>query len=531
MVLKISTILFLFIGGAIPTRNMAQTFSNQSSPFGITTLSTTSNTISFANEVGAKSVRLAGPQAIVWDRVKSQGWSENDKIINDLYNSGFEISVVVLGGNPVASGNLDEYSKFISEMAERYNGDGINDASGSPIVTYFEIDNEPDLYEPNENSDWHGNLSETKDYALVLKTAYEAIKSTSPNAKVAIAGEAFAAQNSKVYYDSILTELDKLKTNGDDRYFDVYNFHYYGFYYEYLANQISDVKSLLSKHGCSNVEIIVTETATYSGTSMFGGISNNMPYQSEEQQAESLVKRYVYSKANGIDKIYWYMQHAENGLSSSSGSKLLAYYSFKKMTDILEGSEWTNIVKIREDTVNNIFIYKFTKNGNPIYAAWWDYFNSIGYNSGDSMVVTISGLSSIAVMVIQAVPKYTSGINITDYNAAFVKNTENVQNSSVTFYIKEKPVFVEELNTTSIDEMKGGNSVKVYPNPSNSTINLQLPENNCQIKIFDVMGNLVFEKTLHSKQETLTLNLPKGMYFCQIINEQKIISVKKIIIQ
>ena len=506
---------------------------SQSSPFGITTLSTTSKTISFADEVGAKSIRLAGPQAIIWDRVKSQGWNENDKIISDLYKSSLEISVVVLGGNPAASGNLVEYSTFINEMAERYDGDGINDAPGSPVVTYFEIDNEPDLYEPNENTDWKGNLSETKDYAVVLKTAYEAIKSANPNAKVAIAGEAFAAPNSKEYYESILTELDKLKTNVNDKFFDVYNLHYYGFYNEYLVSQISDVKLLLSKHGCSNVEKIVTETATYSGTSMFGGISNNLPYQSEEQQAESLIKRYVYSKANGTNKIYWYMQHAENGLSSSNGNKLLAYYSFKKMTEILAGSDWNNVETIQE--VDGIYIYKFTKPGGAVYVAWND--------SGAESVITISGINHSQAKVSETVPMYASGDGVSDFATAFRTNTYTATSGSIVLTIGEKPVFVEPFGATSVQN--GYENIpqefvlyQNYPNPFNPTTTIcfsLLKREYVTLKIFDILGKeiaLLVDEERNAGEYSLQFNpgyLTSGIYFYQL-NAGGNIQTKKMIL-
>ena len=486
---KTALLIFIIIVHEMTTGSRAQSQPDHTIPFGITTLSTTNKTISFAQELGAKTVRLAGPQAIIWDRITSRGWSENDKIISDFYNSGLEISVVVLAGNPAAAGTLDAFSKFVREMAERYDGDGIDDAPGSPVVTYFEIDNEPDLYEPNEKSDWKGTLSETPDYAFVLKKAYEAIKSASPEAKVAIAGEAFAAPNSKQYYDSILTELDKLKSKPDDKFFDAYNFHYYGFYSDYLAGQITDVKSMLQKHGYANTETIVTETATYSGTSMFGGISNTLPYQSETQQAESLVKRYMYAAANGVSKICWFMQHAENGLTSPDGYKLLAYYSFRKMTEILEGCDWKNIEKIQES--DGINFYKLEKQGQPVWVAWAD--------SSVTKTFNLTGINSNLLRVTQAVPRDTSGKEVNDFAMAFDSDSIIVTNASIELALNERVVFIESVNITSIEEPNKPAPVKFYlyqnyPNPfsSSTSIGYHLSSSGqVRLEVFDAAGRLI----------------------------------------
>ena len=73
------------------------------------------------------------------------------------------------------------------------------------------------------------------------------------------------------------------------------------------------------------------------------------------------------------------------------------------------------------------------------------------------------------------------------------------------------------------------NNVYIYPNPFSTTIHLQLPVSNCSMTIFDVLGNVVFEKTLNSKQETLNLNLSSGMYFLKFTagNFSRIVKIVK----
>lgn len=408
--------------------------SDPDSPFGITTLSSIDKTISFASDLGAKTVRLAGPQAIAWDRIKKQGWPENDKMIGQLYKNGIEISVVVLGGDPAATEELDDYSQFISEMAERYDGDGKADAEGSPVVAYFEIDNEPDLAEPNERSPWKGTLNETKDYALVLQTAYKAIKSANPSAKVAIAGMSSDEKINLRYYEAILGELDKLKDNGDDKFFDVFNFHYYETYEKYMVDGIANINEVLSKYGYSGTPLIVTEVSTYSGQTMFGGINQGLPYQTEAQQAEGMIKRYVYAEAHGVERLYWFMTHADNPLSSTTGSKLLAYYTYKKMAEELGNSDWNNVQVIQE--AGGIHIYKFTKGDKPVFVAWND--------NNETRDVQIDGLTAASAKITESIPKYETGKEMTDYNAAFNTRIESVQSGKITIGLKDVPVFIEE---------------------------------------------------------------------------------------
>ncbi len=60
----------------------------------------------------------------------------------------------------------------------------------------------------------------------------------------------------------------------------------------------------------------------------------------------------------------------------------------------------------------------------------------------------------------------------------------------------------------------------VYPNPSAGNfklvINNEQPTKYYKLKIFDIFGKIVFEKTLLSKYETINLDVPGGIYFLQV---------------
>ncbi|MFH0894810.1 MAG: T9SS type A sorting domain-containing protein [Bacteroidota bacterium] len=74
-------------------------------------------------------------------------------------------------------------------------------------------------------------------------------------------------------------------------------------------------------------------------------------------------------------------------------------------------------------------------------------------------------------------------------------------------------------------------NVFIYPNPFNNSLSIQFPENDCQLNIIDMLGNVIFEKTFKNKQETIKLNLNSGIYFYQVNNKKVFISSGKIIAQ
>ncbi|KKR76597.1 MAG: hypothetical protein UU20_C0022G0010 [Parcubacteria group bacterium GW2011_GWE2_40_8] len=115
--------------------------------------------------------------------------------------------------------------------------------------------------------------------------------------------------------------------------------------------------------------------------------------------------------------------------------KKLSYYTYKKMVEILEGSDWDNIEAIQEK--DGVYVYKFTKDGKPIWVAWND-------NNGEKQVV-ISGVNSSSVKITESVPNYGSGKEVKDYATAFKTETRQVTDNKLTITLNESPVFVEEM--------------------------------------------------------------------------------------
>ena len=86
----------------------------------------------------------------------------------------------------------NEWAVFVAAMGERYDGDGVDDARGSPGVMYFSVWNEPDWVAwPNRPKkddrtlrNWFGRS--TADLARLAFVSYRAAKFANPKAKVGV---------------------------------------------------------------------------------------------------------------------------------------------------------------------------------------------------------------------------------------------------------------------------------------------------------------------------------------------------------
>jgi hypothetical protein len=83
--------------------------------------------------------------------------------------------------------DVAEFAEFAAWMVERYDGDGVDDAPGSPRVAYWQIWNEP-----NDTALWPdlagGPNARKLRYGQLLVAAYNAIKAADPSARVLIGG-------------------------------------------------------------------------------------------------------------------------------------------------------------------------------------------------------------------------------------------------------------------------------------------------------------------------------------------------------
>ena len=431
-----------------------------------TTTATTTTTPKNEDVVSAKSSSKDSPfalQAPFMSRAEDKGYISSEEATNFLLDAG-----------------VKEVRMLLPEL-EKYN---IND-----LLTKNNIAISADIAQPMYPKDMEKHKSEVKASAKKYKNNVEAwlvvneaetgwkdtpekyaeyfiatskaIKSEAPDALVVmnLAGVSPAGEMSS---SAGLKFLETALKNGVGSYFDVLDIHIQGdaTNYKNLGKIVSDYNKIFKQNGIKEKPIWNTEFGTYDGdpdeNPRLPGMK--LSYQSEEVQAGGLIKKYIYGLSVGIKKMFWTtMVEWSNYDKSGSGNcyfcstglvnnsrndglshKKLAYYTYKKMVEVLDGSDWTNIQTIQES--GGVYIYKFTKNNKPIWVAWND--------NAESKSVTISGITSSSVKITEAIPKHESGKEVTDYSTAFTTKTETPTTVShlignITISLKDVPVFVE----------------------------------------------------------------------------------------
>ena len=332
-------------------------------------------------------------------------------------------------------------------------------------ITYFEVGTEPSGFPPPTG--WKNCEA---NYADHLKTTYTVVKKDCPECKVVYGGlPGVAVGFDETFYPAQF--LDKTLAAGAGNYTDAFEFkqhHYRASDYKELRNKYEVYAAIFARYGIDLDTLpVFVETAMYDGDpceAWNGSVCADayvLPPQSETEQAAGLIKTYVYGLASGIDRIFWNLMIERynfggvptnvfnmygliNNPDNDGGSgKKLAYFTFKKMIEKLDGGDWDTLQAVQES--DDLFIYRITKNGNALYVAWWDYFNDAAYEPGKTRTVSLSGLGGSAAVVTETVPRYGTGAEVTDYSTAFVTSTLTTKDGSIAMSLGQAPVFVELL--------------------------------------------------------------------------------------
>ncbi len=145
--------------------------------------------------------------------------------------------------------NYVDYEDFLTNLIERYDGDGTADMPGlSQPVTHWEILNEPEMDSP-ELTFYKGTKEQ---YVELLQRSYQTIKKACPACSI-VHGGAAGIETTTLAYWGDLFEL------GAGSYFDIANIHYISSW-DLSSLNVTDYKSLLDSHNI-NKPIWVTESA------------------------------------------------------------------------------------------------------------------------------------------------------------------------------------------------------------------------------------------------------------------------------
>jgi hypothetical protein len=352
-------------------------------------------------ETGTTWVRVP----FYWDRVEptenvppsQYRWSAVDGPVGAAFTSDLKIILTVerapswaavLADGPINEANVKDFVELMVAVVERYDGDGTDDAPGSPVVEYFEFYNEPDGF-CNGNRRW-GNAGAR--YANMLKAVYAPMKQANPNAQVVFGGIAYDwFQN--VTEAGVCTPVtgwplsnsggqfafnfldDVLKAGGGD-YFDIMNFHTYPSFgknwtmhclnrepacmnsedsklFDFSGtNQLSlglyektlFVRNKLAQYGYGDKEIVITEAGIGSDVTGFEA-SGDTP---EAIQSEHVVAFFAQAMAADIKALIWWTVFDalpyEMGLVDVDGRKKDAFGVYQVAVEQLASTQFQRVI-------------------------------------------------------------------------------------------------------------------------------------------------------------------------------------------
>jgi hypothetical protein len=282
---------------------------------------------------------------------------------------------------PIDLVGLDRFAQYISALVERYDGDGINDAPGSPVVEYFEFYNEPDAGPRPDGEAWgnHGAL-----YADMLKAVYPAVKAANPNAQVVFGGIAYDGftENGGVFVRRFLDDV--LAAGGGD-YFDIMNFHQYPAFSTAWTNNKGPglrektvaIRQKLAQYGLDK-PIIITET---------GWHNNNHPIfpGSDEIQSRYVVSLFAQGLAADVKINTWWpfidigpAYEYDSGLLTNNFHLKPAYHVFRLMTRELTHAQFVSTLTNAQTGNADLEVHHFTDGltGQTLYVAWRNPVNN-----------------------------------------------------------------------------------------------------------------------------------------------------------
>jgi hypothetical protein len=296
--------------------------------------------------------------------------------------------------------DTDDIKEFLGAVVERYDGDGLRDAPGSPRVTHFELYNEPDNGDlghalhgawgcwGDADNDVPG-CGDAADYAALLRLLHPVVREANPQAKLVLGGLAldwFAPEGpfDLGFLDTVLAAC------AGHHCFDVMNFHYYPPFRSHwdphgtgIIGKTNYVRERLADAGRVDVPVICTETSWDSAAS----------WGSDELQSRYAIKAYVRGIAADLAVVTWYWAR---DWEAGGGPGLLdvhrqpkdSYRAFKAMTRMLTHACYRRRLTLAEVGDARIEGYVFETPRGRLDVVWTE--DDTPYVAGDDPVVPVA---------------------------------------------------------------------------------------------------------------------------------------------
>lgn len=383
----------------------------------------------------------------IWDLIEPEvgrgyDWNANiggDDLYSGLAQAAGTYNLVVLheGGGPVAKpgrpqarnplDNLEDYLKFVRAAAERYDGDGTDDAPSGYIIRFWQLG--------NEIGDWTGSGRTAADYFKWFEAAAEAIRGIIPDARFVLIASTDASRLDP-FHQEVMTSLAE---NGVK--FDAIDLHHWGTA-DLDGSRMDSVpayRDLLAQLGLDGVELWSCEHGTFAGDpnnylpepcspacqndKVCAGVvgcvprctlgapcpqdnpvcnpatdlcTPGVPPQTFTDQARSLVYRYVVNRALGVKRILWnnlvswrclagicgghfdLMGLLSNGYGPGEnmadiGKPHPAFYTYRMLVERTEGTVAEQLGQMATgDASVHAYAYRNRKSGKTGFVVWSD---------------------------------------------------------------------------------------------------------------------------------------------------------------
>lgn len=276
------------------------------------------------DEEGLSAMRAAGARWVVtllsWAAIEPQrgqrNWAAFDEKMSNAQAAGMRVFVLFHDNPPWAAPYPDgpvtdtqDLVNFLAAAAERYDGDGVDDAPGSPRVDIWSFYAEPDAGDPVRYP-WKGHWGrQPAQYADMLRRAAEVIHSKAPGAWVTNGGLAYDwfEEDHGPFVRTFLTDTLRAlnEMGGARRYLDAVAVHYYpisGHRWPTIREKLWEIRGIMARHGVGDLPIVVPE---------MGYWSDSVPVapelsSDERRQACRLVQMFVRGWAEGVPLLAWF---------------------------------------------------------------------------------------------------------------------------------------------------------------------------------------------------------------------------------
>lgn len=310
-----------------------------------------------------------------------------DASILAAQRTGLHLVVTVLGNprwaatytnGPIDKVDIGEFAEFVGTLVERYDGDGQEDAPGSPVVDYWEFYNEPDggdeLWARLYGGSYWGPFGDA--YARMLCAVYPVIKAANPRAQVALGGLAYD------WFDDqggpfVREFLDDVLAAGGGNCFDLMNFHYYPAfepvwapYGPGLSGKANYLREKLARYGIADKPMINTEAGWHSDN--YPGLPST-----PEIQSRYVVKLFAQSIASDLRITIWWTWidpgsgYGANGLLTQDLQRKPAFYAYQTAARILGRASFRRPLSAAELGSPALEGYLLaTPDGRDLYVLW-----------------------------------------------------------------------------------------------------------------------------------------------------------------